>query len=64
MHFCPFSELFPFLLENKISDLIFFLFCLTKQLRYTTYGLEICYSYLRSIKLIFPWLNKLFPYRR
>ena len=50
MHFCPFLELFPFLLENKISDLIFFLFCLTKQLRYTTYGLEICCSYLGSIK--------------
>ena len=57
MHFCPFSELFPLLLESKISDLSFFLFCLTKQLRYATYGLETCCSYLGSIykhTLYFP----------
>ena len=36
----------------KISDLFFFLLlsCLTKQLRYATYGLETCCSYLGSIK--------------
>ena len=50
MHFCPFSELLPFLPESKISDLIFSLFCLTKQLRYTTYSLQNCCSYLGSIK--------------
>ena len=27
-----------------------YLFCLTKQLRYVTYGLETCYSYISSIK--------------
>ena len=46
MHFCTFSEL---LLESKISDL-FFIFCLTKQLRYAADGLETCCSYLGSIK--------------
>ena len=54
MQFCPFSELFPFLLESKISDLVFFLllllFCFTKQLCFTTYSLETCCSYLGSIK--------------
>ena len=52
MHFCSFSEFFrtfPFLPGSKIIDLLLFLFCLTKQLRYATYGLEFCCSYL-SIK--------------
>ena len=44
------SELFPFKLESKISDLSFFLFYLTKQLRYAIYSLESCYSYLGPIK--------------
>ena len=45
--FLPFSKLFPFLLESKINDLIF---CLTKQLRYTTCGLETCCLYLEPFK--------------
>ena len=48
MHFCPFSELFPLYMESKISDI--FLFCLTKQLGYATYGLETCCSKKGSIK--------------
>ena len=51
MHFCPFSELFPFPLERKLVIYYFsLLFCLTKQLHYATYGLETCCSYIGSIK--------------
>ena len=42
--------LFPFLLESKISDLIFVLFFLTKQLRYATCGPETYCSYLGLVK--------------
>ena len=51
MNFCSFFELLSFSLEGKISDLLLFLlFCLTKQLRYATYGLEIGCSDLGSNK--------------
>ena len=53
MHFYPFPEPFPFLLEKKISDLIFALNCLTKHLRYNTYGHETCCSYLSSMKHLY-----------
>ena len=48
MHLLSFLETFSLLTGEKISDL--FLFCLTKQLRYATYGLETCCSYLGPIK--------------
>ena len=48
MHFSSFSELLPFLLESKIN----YFFCLAKQLRYASYGLKTCCSYLGSIKHI------------
>ena len=53
MHFLPLFRtfsLFAYALESKTSYLTFILFYLTKQLRYTTYSLESCYSYLGSIK--------------
>ena len=46
MHSCPFSELFPYLLESKTSDVIFFY--QTVALYYL--GLETCDSYMGCIK--------------
>ena len=48
MHIFPFSDFFPFNWKAKL--VIFFLFCLTKQLRYATYGLGTRSSYLGTIK--------------
>ena len=65
MHSCTSLELFPFQLESKISDLLFFLFCLTKQLRYATYGLENCCSCLGSIKHTYiSMVKQTIPHRR
>ena len=44
-------------METKITD--FFKFCFTKQLRYATYDLETCCSYLGSIKHTYTWLSYL-----
>ena len=49
---------FLFLLGSKISDLLFFLFCFTKQLCYPTYTLETCCSYLGCIKHTFISMGK------
>ena len=64
--FVHFRNFFPFNWKAKlvIYLLLLLLFCLTKQLRYATYGLEICCSYLGSIKHTYiSWLSKLFPHR-
>ena len=65
MQFFPFSEFVPFNWRAKLVIYFFLLlFCLTKQLRYATYGLEAC-SYLGVIKhTCISMFNKLFPHRR
>ena len=49
--FFLFRNFFSFNWRAKLVIYYFLLlFCLTKQLRYATYGLETCCSYLGSIK--------------
>ena len=44
------GNVFPFNWRAKLVIYYFLLFCLARQLRYATYGLETCSSYLGSIK--------------
>ena len=65
MHFCLFSEFFPFLLKSKISDLNFFYFVSPSSCVIQLTVLKfVVHIYAQLNILIFPWLSKLFPHRR